>query len=42
MTGKQRQFKRLWHYSTKLKEGGKAWDKVMFKLEKLKKEITGK
>ena len=27
-------YKQLWHYSLKLKEGGKAWDAVMNEMEK--------
>lgn len=36
---KAQEFRKLWSYSQKLKEGGKAWDKIMCQMENLKKEI---
>lgn len=36
MTREAREFRRLLRYSYKLKEGGKAWERVMKRLEELK------
>jgi hypothetical protein len=35
-------FKALLHYSYRLKEGGKAWEKCMVRLETMLKERNGK
>lgn len=29
------EYRRLWHYSTHLKEGGKAWERVMKQLDNI-------
>ena len=35
----QSEFRRLWHYSTKLKKGGKAWERVMIRLSEIKEAL---
>lgn len=36
---KAQEFRRLWKYSQKLKEGGRAWGRVIQQMEQLKAEI---
>lgn len=32
----QSEFRRRWHYLTKIKEGGKAWEREMQRLEEIR------
>ena len=35
----KRKFRKQYRYDMKLKEGGKAWERAMTELEKIKKQI---
>ena len=37
VSSEAKRFKKLWHYSTRLKEGGKAWERVMCEMEMILK-----